>query len=444
MRVQAETGGAPRRGIVMSAQARGGTDVRRPSRLRQGGRRSAAIILFAVAAAQAVSAQDWPQWRGPNRDGVVGSFTEPKAWPEQLKLKWKVKVGIGHSSPVVSGRRIYLHSREGENEVVQAIDPATGERLWQDSYPVAYTVQRAAAAHGKGPKATPVVAHGRLYTFGISGVLSCYDIRSGKLRWRKETSSQFNNDLPDYGVASSPVVDRGLLIINAGGGSGALMAYNAETGEQKWSLKADSASYASPIVADLGGARQVITVSQQSIIGVAADSGVLLWRIPYPATGPVTIPTPVLYQQTVICSGFDRGTKAFTVTKRGNEWATEEAWYNSDVSVWMNTPVLSGDFLFGLSQKKRGQFFGLDARTGKVLWTSDGQAGDYAVLLKSAHKLFIQTTDGSLTVAKITDKGYEPIKSYQVADSATWAHPAIIKNQVLIKDVEHLALWSFS
>jgi outer membrane protein assembly factor BamB len=236
MSVPAETGGAHHRGIVMPAQARGGADVRRLPRLGRGGRKSAAIILFAVAAAQAVLAQDWPQWRGPNRDGVVGSFTEPKAWPEQLKLKWKVEVGIGHSSPVVSGRRIYLHSREGENEVIQAIDLTTGKQLWQDSYPVAYTVQRAAAAHGKGPKATPVIANGRLYTFGISGVLSCYDIRSGKLRWRKETSSKFNNASPDYGISSSPVVDRGLLIINAGGNNnGALMAYNAETGEEKWS-----------------------------------------------------------------------------------------------------------------------------------------------------------------------------------------------------------------
>ena len=412
--------------------------------MRQVNSKLAAFVLMAVILPPIALGQDWPQWRGPNRDGVVGSFTEPKAWPAQLKLKWKVKVGTGHSSPVVSGRRIYLHSREGENEVVQAIDLDTGKRLWQDSYPVAYTVQRAAAAHGKGPKATPVLAKGKLYTFGISGLLSCYDIKSGKLRWRNDTSSQFNNDLPEYGVSSSPVVDRGLLIINAGGYSGALTAYNAETGEEKWSWKADSPSYASPIVADLGGTRQVITVSQQSIIGVAADTGVLLWRIPYRATGPVTIPTPVLYQQTVICSGFGRGTTAFTITKRGNEWATEQAWYRPDVSMWMNTPVVSGNFLFGLSQKKRGQFFSLDARTGKEFWTSEGGAGDYAVILKSDTKLFIQTNDGTLIIARITDRGYEPVKSYQVADSATWAQPAIIKNQILVKDVEHLSLWSLS
>ena len=400
------------------------------------------LVLILALLTEIGVAQDWPQWRGPNRDGAVTSFIAPKAWPEQLSLKWKIKVGVGHSSPVVSGRRVYLLSRDGENEVVRAFDLATGKQLWQDSYPVDYTVPRAAAAHGKGPRATPAVAGGKLYTFGISGILSCYDIKSGKLRWRKETSRQFNNALPDYGVASSPVVDRGLLIINVGGNSGALMAYNADTGDEKWSLKADSVSYASPVVASLGGIHQVITVSQQSIIGVAADSGALLWRIPYPATGPVTIPTPVLYRQTVICSGFGRGTNAFTITKRGNEWVTEPAWNNPDVSMWMTTPVVSGDFLFGLSQKNRGEFFSLDARTGRLLWTSERGAGDHAVVLRSADKLFIQTTDGNLTVAEITGKGYEPLRRYQVAETQTWAHPAIMNNLILVKDVEHLILWS--
>jgi outer membrane protein assembly factor BamB len=402
------------------------------------------FVLFAALLPQLVGAQDWPQWRGPQRDGAVVAFTEPKAWPEQLKRKWKVKVGAGHSSPVVAGQRVYLHARAGEQEVVQALDLATGKPLWQDGYPVAYTVPQAAAAHGKGPKATPVIAQGKLYTFGISGVLSCYDLRRGKLRWRKETARQFNHALPDYGVASSPIVDRGLLLLNVGGNSGALMAYNAETGAEKWRWKADSGSYASPIIADLGGSHQVITVSQQSIIGVAADSGVLLWRIPYPTSGPVTIPTPVVYQQTLLCSGHGKGIKAFTITKRSNAWTTEQAWYNPDVSLWMNTPVVSGGFLFGLSQKKLGQFFCLDARTGQVRWTSEGRLGDYAVFLKSDDKLFIQTTEGQLNIAKITDQGYAPLKQYQVAESSTWAHPAIIKDQILVKDVEHLTLWSWS
>ncbi|HKY44388.1 MAG TPA: PQQ-binding-like beta-propeller repeat protein [Pyrinomonadaceae bacterium] len=378
------------------------------------------------------------------RDGVVTAFAEPRAWPEQLKLKWKVKVGTGHSSPVVSGRRVYLHSRDGEQEVVRAVDLATGKQLWQDSYAVTYTVQRAAAAHGKGPRATPAIANGKLYTFGITGILSSYDIKSGKLRWRKETSSQFNNAFHDYGVSSSPLVDRGLVMVNARGDSGALIAYNAETGEEKWSWKAESVSYASPIVADLGGSRQIITVSQHSISGVAADNGALLWQIPYAASGPVTIPTPVLYQQTLICSGHGRGTTAFTITKRGNEWTTEQIWYTPEVSMWMNTPVVSGDFLFGLSQKNRGQFFCLDARTGKVLWVSEGRAGDYAVIVKIDDNLLVQTTDSNLTVAKISGKGYEPLRRYQVADSETWAHPAVVKNMIVVKDVEHLALWSLS
>ena len=410
--------------------------------MRRASKKLAAFVLSVVAFPHIVLSQDWPQWRGPRRDGAVVSFAEPKLWPEQLKLKWKVKVGAGHSSPVVAGQRVYLHTREGEDEVVQALDLATGRQLWRDSYPVAYTVQRAAMAHGKGPKATPVVAGGKLYTFGMSGLLSCYDTRSGKRRWRKATAAQFNNALPEYGVAVSPIVDRGLLITHVGGASGALTAFDAETGEEEWSWKGDGPSYASPIVADLGGVRQVITVSRQLIIGVAADSGALLWQIPYSPGNGTNIGTPVLYKQTLVFSGRERAITAFNVTRRGKEWAAEQVWTNPDVSMWMSTPVVSGDFLFGLSQRNRGQFVCLDARTGKVVWLSEGRAGDYAVILKSDNKLFIQTTEGNLIVANITDKGYEQLRRYQVADSETWAHPAIIKNQILVKDVEHLALWN--
>ena len=413
--------------------------------MKQSNRKFVVSMLLTVIIAQLALAQDWPQWRGPNRDGAIVSFTEPKAWPEQLKLKWKVKVGAGYASPVVSGQRVYLHSREGENEVVQAIDLANGKQLWQDSYPVAYTMHPAATAHGKGPKATPVIAQGKVYTFGISGVLSCYDSQSGKLRWRKETAKQFENTLPMFGATASPVVDHGLLIIHLGTNTkGSLTAFNAETGEEKWSWTGDSPSYASPIVAELAGTRQVIAQAYRSIIGVSADTGALLWQIPYKAVDNPHAMTPVIHQQTLICSGYRRGTRAFKITKRGNEWTTEEAWFNEDVSMWLHSPVVSGDFLFGLSQKNSGQYFCLDARTGKVLWTSEGRAGDYAVILKSDNKLFLQTTDGHLIIAKMTDQGYEPLKQYQVADSQTWAHPAIIKDQILVKDVEHLMLWSWS
>src|SRR5262249_10512832 len=149
-------------------------------------------------------AQDWPQWRGPNRDGVASSFTAPTVWPDKLKTIWKVSVGVGHSSPVVDGRRVFLLSRQEENEVASCFDFDTGKLLWRDGYPAPYSMNPAATSHGKGPKSTPVFSAGKLYTLGISGVLSCYDANTGRVIWRKEFTKQFKETSPLYGTAMSP------------------------------------------------------------------------------------------------------------------------------------------------------------------------------------------------------------------------------------------------
>src|SRR3984957_3553955 len=144
----------------------------------------AAVCLAGLAAV--AWAQDWAQWRGPGRDGVAIGFVEPKTWPEKLQLKWKVEVGEGHSSPVVAEGRIYMHTRQGDREVLSCLRADNGQVVWQEGYPAPYTVNPAAAGHGKGVKSTPVVSGGRIYTFGINGTLSCFDAKTGKPQWRKE------------------------------------------------------------------------------------------------------------------------------------------------------------------------------------------------------------------------------------------------------------------
>src|SRR6516165_8532712 len=148
--------------------------------------RHALCLAIALAAAWA---DDWPQWRGPNRDGIAGAYTEPKTWPEKLERKWKVEVGEGHSSPVVADGRIYLHTRQGEREVVSCLRPENGQIIWQEGYAAPYTVNPAAARHGKGVKSTPVVDSGRIFTLGINGTLSCFDAKTGKPQWRKESAA---------------------------------------------------------------------------------------------------------------------------------------------------------------------------------------------------------------------------------------------------------------
>ena len=387
------------------------------------------------------SAQDWNQWRGPNRDGQAQGFVAPKTWPTQLQQKWKVPVGIGHASPVVAGKRVYLHARQEEREVVLCLDLESGKTLWQDSYAVAYTMNPAATGHGKGPKSTPIVSNGKLYTLGITGVLSCYDTASGKLRWRKEFSKRFKETAPDFGTAMSPMIDRGLLIAHVGGkDSGGLIAFDAETGTEKWAWTGDGPGYASPIIVDLVGKRQIITQSQKHLVSIWADNGYLLWKIPFDTEYVQNIVTPIVWKDMMIFSGIGKGVFAIRPTWRNNTWATDKVWHNEEVAMYMNAPLLSGDLLFGMSHKQKGQFFCLDLNTGKTRWTGDGRQGENAAMVMAGNTLFSLTNDADLIVSNVSSKGPSQIKRYHVADSPTWSHPVIAGNRILIKDEKSLAL----
>jgi outer membrane protein assembly factor BamB len=210
----------------------------------------------------------------------------------------------------------------------------------------------------------------------------------------------------------------------------------------KWSWKGDGPGYASPIAVELSGSRQIVTQTQKFIVGISAASGELIWQIPFETEYVQNIVTPVVYKDTLIFSGLDKGTMAVRVIRRGDKWATEQVWQNPQVSMYMNSPVVSGDHLFGLSHKRKGQFFCLDARTGETLWTSEGREGDNAAMLSAGEVLFLLTDNAELIVAKNDAKRFEPLKKYTVAASPTWAHPAIIGNRILIKDNSTLALLS--
>ena len=396
-------------------------------------------VVCLVSLALIVSAEDWPQWRGPQRDGVATGFIEPKAWPEKLQLKWQVDIGEGHSSPVVADGKIYTHTRQGDREVISCLRPQDGHVIWQEGYAAPYTVNSAAAAHGKGVKSTPTVADGRIYTFGISGRLSCFDAKTGKPQWHKEFGS------PDFGVAMSPVVEGHLVIAHVGGNEhGALTAFDTATGAEKWKWTGDGPAYASPIVVDLGGIRQVVTQSRSNIVGVSAATGELLWQIRYTTDYAQNIVTPVLYHDILIFSGVGNPTLGVKVSKHGSAWTTKTVWENKDLSMYMSSPVVSGDLLFGLSMRKRGEIVCLNPSTGATLWTSEGRLADSGALVVAGSVLLLLTTDDDLIVFKKSDKAYEPLRKYSVTgnpSSPTWAHPVIMGHGILIKNATTLALW---
>jgi glucose dehydrogenase len=250
------------------------------------------LALFSIP----LLAADWPGWRGPNRDGVITE--EPKTYPEKLNLKWRTDIGLGHSSPILAAGSIYAFTRQGEQETVSSIDPATGKVRWQQQYPAPYKVNSAASSHGPGPKSTPLYSDGKLYTFGISGILSCLDAQTGKLRWRKEFSKNQAETAPVFGTATSPILDHRLLIVHVGGEkTGAITAFDPGTGDMKWSWDGDSPAYASPVIFESRGVRQVVTQSRQNIIGLDEATGKLLWKIPFTTAFEQNIVTPLVLQR---------------------------------------------------------------------------------------------------------------------------------------------------
>jgi outer membrane protein assembly factor BamB len=414
--------------------------------------RCLALVVVAAVSSATAGAQapgpDWPQFRGPNRDGVVASFSEPKTWPDRLTRVWKVDVGEGHATPILVGARVYTFARQGTNEVMQALDAATGKVVWQTRYAAPVNVNPAAQAHGPGPKATPTFADGRLFTLGMGGIVTAFDAASGKQLWQKPAGKV----LPLFGTAMSPLVDRGLVIVHVGGhNQGALTAFDVQTGMVKWAWEGDGPSYDSPFIAEIEGVRQVITLTQEHVVGISASDGRLLWRRPYSTEFTQNIITPILLGTRessggtpgiLIVAGYQNPTTALRIVRKGDQWNAEEVWKNETASFYMANPVLMADRLFGLSHRNRGQYVLLDAKTGKTLWTGMPRQAENAAIVRSGTLVFSLEDDAELMVGRISGDSFQELKRYMVADAATWAAPVISGNRIFVKDVSTLALFT--
>jgi outer membrane protein assembly factor BamB len=402
-----------------------------------------AVVLMLLQAPP--PAAEWQQWRGPLRTGEAPALASRAQWPQALRPAWKVAVGGGHSAPVVSGGRVFQFSRQDEQETLQAFDLATGARAWQQSYPAPYRAHMAATSHGKGPKATPAVAGGRVFTFGITGILSAFDAQTGRVLWRKEFGQEHPATSPTYGSAQSPLVDGGRVIVHVGGpGSGAVTAFDAATGAVAWSWKGDGPGYASPVVATLGGTRQIVAFTESMLVGLAADGGRLLWKKPFTTDYSQNAVTPLVTPGgLVVYSGLDHPVSALRVAQRGGAWSATDAWENAEVAQYMSSPVMAGGRVCGLSHRKKGQLFCLDAATGKTGWVSDGRQGENASLAAAGSTLLALTTDGELLAVDAAAPAFRTLRRWTVASTPVWAHLAVLPEGVLVKDAESLAFLRF-
>lgn len=427
-----------------------------PSR-RSPHRRGVAVGWLAAAGlsvAVAAGAQpDWPGFRGPHRDGRVNGWPaamgDPGGWPESLEERWRIPVGLGHASPVVQGGAVIVFSREGDEEVLRALRPATGEQIWRASYPAPYTMNPAAVGHGPGPKATPDVAAGRIFTLGISGILAAWDAGDGSLLWRRPPDPRFGGaDSPLFGAGSSPGASPAgdVVLVHLGGpDNGTFAVLAAATGETVWELAGDGPAYVSPTVVEVAGSPVIPTMTEERIVLLAPADGRVLWEMPFTTPYDQNIVNPVVLPdgEVVIFAGL--GSPTFAVRFReapDGALSGETVWEAGESPFYMSNPVLAGDRLIGFSERNSGQFVAMDPGTGADIWRSPPRRGENAALLVAGSTVLALTDQAELLVLDPAAAAFAPLRRYEVAPSPTWAHPVPLGDGLLIKDETHLTRWN--
>ncbi len=391
-------------------------------------------LMVAVWAGSAPG-QDWPQWRGPNRDGKATGFKAPGTWPKELTRKWKVSVGRGDGSPAIVGDKAYVFARQDADELVLCFEAATGKELWRATY----AAQAASEPMGRhpGPRSSPTVVDGKVLAYGVRGVLSCFDAANGKVLWRKDDAAW-----PRFFTASSPIIVGGMCVAQLGGEEkGAVAAFDLAGGNEKWKWSEEGTGYASPVVLTVDGSKELVALTAKKIVGLGLADGKLLWEKPFAPPGRAyNAATPIIDGQTVICAGSGRGAKALKIEKNGDAYSATELWSNPDNAVQFNTPVLKNGKLYGISQK--GDLFCLNAADGKTLWTSSVGGRDFGSVVDAGPVLLALTPQGELSVFEPNEKEYKKLAGYKVADNEVYAHPVPARKGIYIKDQDSLALWA--
>jgi len=332
---------------------------------------AAACGAIGMLWADGISAQDWPQWRGAQRDAKASDFKAPKAWPKELTKKWKTAVGDGVSTPALVGDRLYVFSRQDGNEITRCLDAGTGAELWQEKYESLGATGPAGSY--SGPRSSPAVSAGKVVTVGVRGMVSCLDAAKGTKLWRKDEFQAWPNFFP----SSSPLIVDGLCIAQLGGrNNGAVVGYELATGNEKWKWSGDSPGYASPVLMTVGDTRVIIAVTERRVVAVNVADGKLLWETPFAVQGMggYNAASPIVDGQTLILAGSGRGTKALKLEKSGDGIVAKELWSNAEKSVQFNSPVLKDGLVYGLTSGN--ELFCVDTKNGQLAWSTPiGPAG---------------------------------------------------------------------
>ncbi len=369
-------------------------------------------VCVAALASTIALAADWPQWQGPKRNGATTEKVAPWKDDEPPAVLWRLAVGQAFSSPVVADGRVFVQAgvKDKDEEEVIALDAVSGKELWRDTY----VRPRFQSVLGNGPRSTPTVAGKRLYTIGINGVLSCYEVETGKRRWQVDVYQQFKADLPQFAVCGSPLVVGNRVIVSVGGKGRCVVALHADTGEVVWQALDDAASTSSPLVFTGGerprGAPDVVFMTPLRLVALDPLDGALRWEHPMVFQPSGTSPTPVAVGDRIVASTQAHGAVAVRVGRQDDQATAEPAWQQKDLKSYFSSGVASGDLLFLVTNVVEPlpitSIHCLDAKTGKDLWKKDKVGYFHAGLIRTGDgKLLVLNDSGRLMLFDVDEQG---------------------------------------
>ena len=407
------------------------------------------ILPVALILTLPLRAGDWPQWRGPNRDGHAPTARLPLKWPATApKPAWKIKIGEGYSGAAIAGGKVFAIARDHRTQTERAFcfDLAIGKQLWTLKYRA--TFQAPDPTAGRGPNATPTVDGDRVYFFGLAGMLTCVEIASGKILWRHNCLKEYwgvavtddGDDawFPPCGASASPLVDGDTVIVPIGGKkAGAVTGFDRSTGKLLWRALPDPSSYASPLIASPGGVKQIVAFTGTRMVGLRSADRELLWHEPFAARYQQTIISPVVWKDRVVIGGEGKPTLCVKLTRDGDKLKKELAWKNPDLKMYLTTPVVVHDHLIGFDHRTH-RLACIAMSTGETVWTSPGFGTRHLSIVAVGNTLLLLTLDGNLIAARVSEKDYEQLAKWKVSEKGTWAHLSVAGNRLLVKGPEEL------
>lgn len=387
-----------------------------------------------LASTSAGSQPQWPGFRGSNRDSVLRGVQIETNWAQKPPVEiWRRPVGPGWSSFSVSGKYFFTQEQRGDNEVVSCYEIATGKPVWRHNDAARFYESNA----GAGPRGTPTLSNGRVYTIGATGIVNALDASNGAVIWTRNAANDTNAKIPHWGFASSPLIVNDTVIVAT---SGVLAAYDAANGNPRWVGPAGKGGYSSPHLATLDGVEQVLFMNGEGVMSVAAADGKLLWKHAWSSDGIVQ---PALSTDGGVLIGSGSGMANVglvnvAVAHQDGAWTTKERWKSEGLMPYFNDFVILKDHAYGFDGSGLAC---IDLKTGTAKWASERYANGQVILLADQELLLVLSEKGELALAKATPDQFVEVAKFQALQGKTWNHPVVAGDTLLVRNSEQMAAY---